>query len=454
MSGGHLDTSRRSPRGLGGAAFLAACLSALTAGSAAAVPAFAVQTGQPCAACHVGGFGPQLTPFGREFKMRGYTTRTDSFNVPISAMAVASYVRTQSTPSSPPAPGYSNNDNFTLDQASLFVAGGLGSHIGAFIQATYDGIAKAFSWDNLDVRATTATTVKGSNVVLGASINNAPTVQDPFNTLAAWGFPYTSSDLAPSPSAAPLIGNLAQSTIGVTGYAWINSSVYLEFGGYQSPSASFLTHAGVDPTDPGNIRGTAPYARLAYLKDFGNSNVEIGAFGLWANIYPGHDESLGLTDDYADMGLDASYQLFASKKSVVTVNVRYTHESQHLNASQAFGVAQNLDNNLDDVRLDASYYWHDMIGGTVGAFRTTGSADNLLYAGNRTFSPNSSGLMFQIDGTPFGQSASPLGPRFNLRAGLQYFLYTQFDGAAHDFDGQGSSASGNNTVRAFIWVAY
>ena len=60
------------------------------ANRAAAVPAFAVQTGQPCVACHVGGFGPQLTPYGRDFKIRGYTTRSDSFNVPFSAMAVTS----------------------------------------------------------------------------------------------------------------------------------------------------------------------------------------------------------------------------------------------------------------------------------------------------------------------------------------------------------------------------
>jgi hypothetical protein len=28
---------------------------------ARAVPSFAAQTGEPCSACHVGGFGPQLT---------------------------------------------------------------------------------------------------------------------------------------------------------------------------------------------------------------------------------------------------------------------------------------------------------------------------------------------------------------------------------------------------------
>jgi hypothetical protein len=41
--------------------------------AAHAVPAFAVQTGQPCTACHIGAFGPQLTPFGRAFKIGGYT---------------------------------------------------------------------------------------------------------------------------------------------------------------------------------------------------------------------------------------------------------------------------------------------------------------------------------------------------------------------------------------------
>ena len=32
---------------------------------AQAIPSFAQQTGQPCTACHIGAFGPQLTAFGR-----------------------------------------------------------------------------------------------------------------------------------------------------------------------------------------------------------------------------------------------------------------------------------------------------------------------------------------------------------------------------------------------------
>ena len=42
--------------------------------SAFALPSFAQQTGQPCSTCHVGAFGPQLTPFDRSFKLGGYTS--------------------------------------------------------------------------------------------------------------------------------------------------------------------------------------------------------------------------------------------------------------------------------------------------------------------------------------------------------------------------------------------
>src|SRR6476619_3024700 len=40
--------------------------------SAQALPSFARQTGQPCGTCHTN--FPGLTPFGRRFKLLGYTT--------------------------------------------------------------------------------------------------------------------------------------------------------------------------------------------------------------------------------------------------------------------------------------------------------------------------------------------------------------------------------------------
>ncbi len=427
---------------------LAFSLQALTVSAARAVPAFAVQTGQACQACHVGGFGPQLTPFGRNFKLHGYTSRAGGFTLPISAMLEDSYVNTRKDQSPPPAPGYGGNNNFTLDQISLFVAGGLGDHLGAFIQTTYDGIAKAFTWDNVDVRAVTTTTIAGKDTVLGLSVNNNPTVQDAFNTVPAWSFPYAASGLSPSPAASPLIGNLAQTSLGVTAYAWIDNQFYIEFGGYESPTQRLLTQLGAAPSM--SIQGFAPYGRVAWQKTLpNNSNMEIGAFVLDAGINPGLDTSTGMRDHYTDLGLDASYQAFRDDKSVFTVNARYTHEHQSLHASQALEQAANVGQTLEDLRFDASYYWHDRVGLTVGAFDTWGSSDDILYGGNVVPRPDSSGLLFQIDGTPFGGDGdkNPLGKRFNIRVGAQYTDYLSYNGL-------GRGASDNNTFRVFTWIAY
>src|ERR1700680_1032486 len=46
------------------------CQCLLLAAPSWAVPSFARQTGMTCAACHT--VFPELTPFGREFKLNGY----------------------------------------------------------------------------------------------------------------------------------------------------------------------------------------------------------------------------------------------------------------------------------------------------------------------------------------------------------------------------------------------
>ena len=436
------------------AAPLALTALGLAAAPAHAVPAFAVQTGQPCQACHVGGFGPQLTPFGREFKLRGYTQRSNTFNAPISAMAVASYVKTQKDQD--PTPGYKANDNTALDQVSLFFAGGLGQHLGAFVQTTYDGIAKTWSWDNLDIRATTTGDFKGQSYVAGVSLNNSPSVQDVWNTLPAWSYPYTGSALAPGPSSSPLMsGALAQSTVGATAYVWVNSTYYVEAGGYGSPGATALTRLGADPTSPGSIHGLAPYGRVAIQKALAGGVFEAGAFGMRTEIYPGLDHTTGFTDRYTDLGLDASFQKTLANSDVITLNARYLHERQSLDATCALAAASDCaGNTLQDLRADGSYYWRNKVGATVGFFDTFGSSNPVIYSGNRTFKPDSTGVMFQLDGTPWGDGTSPLGPRFNMRVGVQYTLYTRFNGAGSNYDGAGANASDNNTLRVFTWFAY
>jgi hypothetical protein len=427
---------------------------AILAKPASALPAFAAQTGQPCQRCHVGGFGPQLTPYGRNFKLHGYTQRTGGFTLPISGMAVASYVRTAKDQT--PPPHYAPNDNVTIDQVSMFLAGGFGRHLGAFIQATYDGVARTFTWDNVDVRAVMNPQLGAHDVTLGASINNNPTLSDPWNSLAAWGFPYTSSGLAPSPSASPLLnGAFAQTSLGATVYAWIDSALYLEGGAYGSPGATTLRRLGADPTVPGDIDGLAPYGRVAYQARVGGGTAHLGAFVMNAHIHPALDRTTGETDRFTDVGVDGSYQRALSNGDVVSLDFRYTHEGQALEASciLAGGDAGCPGNHLNDLRAEASYYWRNKIGGTIQVFNTTGNANPFIYPAERTFRPDSTGLMFQLDATPFGDLPQP-ARRINLRVGLQYTLFTRFNGAATNFDGMGASASDNNTLRIFTWFAF
>ncbi len=430
----------------------------IAATPAAAVPAFAAQTGQPCQTCHVGGLGPQLTPFGRDFKLHGYTMRSGSVSMPFSAMAIASYLKTQK-PAADPAADYSANNNTALDQVSLFFAGGLGQHLGAFVQTTYDGIAKAWTWDNVDIRTTTTVQIMDDEVLLGASLNNSPTVQDVWNTLPAWGFPYTSSGLAPSPTASPMLaGSLAQTSLGVIGYAWINSTYYAEFGAYGSPGAHDLSHLGADPFAPGDIKGLAPYGRVAVQNHIGSGTLEVGAFGMTADIHPGRDRLTGQTDRFTDLGFDAAYQTVLENGDTLTANGKYLHERQSLDATCALAAALSGEscarNSLNDLRADVSYYWHNKIGASVQAFKTTGTANDTVYADNRTGKPDSSGVTFQIDATPWGDGSSPLGARFNTRVGVQYTAYQTFNGVGHNYNNAGANASDNNTLRVFTWIAY
>src|SRR6266446_8331410 len=41
----------------------------------------------------------------------------------------------------------------------------------------------------------------------------------------------------------------------------------------------------------------------------------------------------------------------------------------------------------------------------------------------------------------------------NARVGLQYTVYTKYDGATTNYDGTGRNASDNNTLYLFLWLA-
>ena len=57
------------------------------------------------------------------------------------------------------------------------------------------------------------------------TLNNNPTMSDLWNSTPAWGYPFTTSPLAPTPAAATIIdGGLAQQVAGLGAYAFWKKS--------------------------------------------------------------------------------------------------------------------------------------------------------------------------------------------------------------------------------------
>src|SRR5437016_3690440 len=276
---------------------------------AIAVPSFARQTGQPCATCHVGAFGPQLTQFGRDFKMNGYVWNDRKSHVPLAAMIEASFTHTSADQPGGAAPGFAANDNPAIDQVSLFYGGKVWDSLGAFVQVTYDGIAKQLAWDNLDLRYAQSGKLFDKPVILGVTFNNNPTVQDPWNSTPAWGFPFATSGLAPTPAAATLIdGGLSQVVMGAGGYALWDSALYTEFDLYKGLGRDVRNALGTVPVAGSNsYEGVIPYWRVALQHDFGNHYVELGTFGVASNVFVGGEDNFGRSDHLTDVALDATY---------------------------------------------------------------------------------------------------------------------------------------------------
>ena len=414
--------------------------------SAQAVPAFAQQTGLPCAACHVGAFGPQLKPYARDFKLFGYVNG-DGRNTlpPIALVMLSSYTHTQATPGAPPAPHFGQNDNFAVDQANVIYGGRLPAGAGAFAEFTYDGVKRIFTIDNLDVKRAINPSIGGHDVVLGLDLNNRPTVQDLWNSTPTWGFPYNASALAPTPAASTLVdGRLAQRVVGAGAYAMWDNLLYTEFNAYVPVANSTLSRLGVR-SDPGTdvYEGLAPYWRIAAQHEFAQSQyVEVGAFGMSARRFPGGERAAG-TDYITDTALDATYQFTGSDTHFVSAHAIWIHENDKLGASTRLR-GTNQSNSLNTLRADLSYSYQDTWTPSVQVFRTFGTHDAVLY-GTAAGNPDSQGYILEIAYVPSGKADAQIKWE-NTRFTVQYAGYTEFNGFRH-------GAADNNTLYVSIRIA-
>ncbi len=479
-----------------GAIALAAAIIAVPR-PAEALPSFARQTGQPCGACHTD--FPALTPFGRRFKLGGYTLggspqfRTTPFPTseedkakpywpPIATMAIVGFTHTQA-PLPPPTQPFSSNNNTVVDPFSFFWGGAITEHIGAFAQVTHvmpppggfasppagDPFGHSWGWDNTDVRYANTTKIGDLDILFGITANNNPTVQDVWNTTPAWGFPFAASTLAPTPSAGTVIdGAFAAHVVSTGGYLWINDTFYVEASAYHSLDFNTLNHLGADPFDAPGRFDVAPYWRVAFEPHWGDNWLMIGTFGIVAPVHPWVDTSGMLggltfpqTDTFTDVGFDAQYQ-YKGENYWLTLRGAYIHEHQRLDASFANMISQNPTNELNTLRLTGSLAYGDdnRVVLTGQYFNTWGTRDNLLFAGlagcplppsgsppgTGACVPDSSGFIAEIAYIPFGTSAAPGWAWFNARIGLQYTFYNKFDGTT-------AGASANNTLFLHAWFA-
>jgi hypothetical protein len=106
--------------------------------SASALPLFARQTGQSCLACHAGGQFPELTPYGRLFKLTGYTQGVMTA-IPLAVMGVASYAKVSSyNGSDHSGADFPRDGTANITTGSIFCCGKITDNMGIFAQYTHD----------------------------------------------------------------------------------------------------------------------------------------------------------------------------------------------------------------------------------------------------------------------------------------------------------------------------
>jgi len=422
----------------------------LAPGKADAIPSFERQTGLSCTSCHTA--YPELTPFGRHFKIMGYvmskSEKLYEWPPPLAGVAKVSFSHTEK--SQPPGSvkdewanltDSTTNDFFYLPQLlGAYYGGRIVYKFGALVQGNYDGVSNDFKLDITDVRIADMT----EEWMYGVTVNNAPTLEDLWNSTPAWGYPFEFSPVVPTPAADPLIdGALLESQLGgVSAYVLWNNLIYADAGVYRTTNSGVTEFLGAGTTTDTIVDGAVPYWRLALMHTWGSHSAELGTYGLVADVFP-EGLSSGPTNRMSDIALDAQYQYIRSKH-IFSAATTWIHEKQDWDADHPSGDTSNSSDYLDTFKVNFNYYYRTSlgtVGGIVGYFQTTGKSDALLFApdpvgGSRNGSPDSRGVTLEADFLLYDRH----------KLALQYTFYDKFNGSDSNYDGFGRDASDNNTL--------
>ncbi len=440
--------------------------SLLLSSQAGAVPIFARQTGEACESCHVS--FPELTPFGRMFKLNGFTLGNRT-TIPLAAMGQIGFSWIDKN--------HDDQNNLVVPKtgkpefsgASVFLGGKVTDNVGGLAQWSYDNLSVNpdgvsttghSSIDNTDLRIvgrSVGTDSKQTDWIYGVTVHNNPTVQDVWNTTPAWGFPFTAPPNVPTPAAGSLIdGGLAQQAVGFGGYVFWHKTLYTELSFYRTADGMFsFLRSGQDPTA---LDGYNPYWRVAYNREWGANSLMIGTFGTVLRIYPDTTMRNTPTDQFTDYAFDAQYQ-YITNPHTFTAQATLIREKQDYRASfpatqsgspvGAGPTPMNSVDHLQTLKLKGTYYYRRIYGATLAYFSTVGDADAGLYGpgsvgGSNNSSPNSGGYIVELNYVPIQY----------VRLMLQYTGYEKFNGARGNYDGGGRDSGNNNTLFLNIWAAY
>jgi len=417
---------------------------ALRATPAAALPSFSQQTGEPCAQCHVGAYGGQLKPYGRDFKLFGYVSGDGKNTLPpIAAIVASSFTETGADRT--PLPHYAANDNLAITTVLLAYAGKIAGGVGAFAEVTYDSVRDRYAVSRVDIRRAFTGTVAGKDVVYGVDVNNRPALQDLWNSSTVFEFSTFTSQFAGSPAASALVdGKLAGRVAGGGGFAMWDDTLYTEFAAYGQLDRNFLNRQGVaTPATADRYRGTIPYWRIALQHDFSDKHyVEVGAYGVSADRFPANVQTAG-TDRITDTAIDATYQYIGSKRHFVAAHATWIHEDDRLGAAHVTAKTAPSDH-LDVLRADAIYSFKDTWTPAVEIFKTTGSSDPKFFKTSNG-SPNTDGYVLELMYTPWGKKETVRWA--NVKFNARYVGYTRFNGKT-------AGASDNNVFLIGLNAAF
>jgi hypothetical protein len=361
---------------------------------------------------------------------------------------ITSFTRTAQPQPGGAAPGFRPNDNIAVDELSLYYAGRVTPQIGAFIELSFDGVAQKSAVGGFDIRHAREVELFGQDVLFGITVNNSPTIQDPWNSTPVWGFPYNQSALARTPAATTLAdGGLAERVAGAGVYMLWNDLLYTEVDFYKGFDRRMIRALGQGPADDANQAGSfIPYARIALIKDWEKHHIQLGAYALSAgNIIRPGEADLGVHSRMTDTAVDATYQYITDATKVasdmLSAHATYIHEDSKMDGKVLPGLPRH---SLNSARVDVSYSFAATVTPSVQYFRTSGTPDP-GYWSTPNGSPNSDGMIYEVAYVPWGKPDSPF-PNVNLRLAVQYVNYFHFDGTA-------VNARNNNNYYFSLWTA-